>query len=672
MTIIQHVSKRLSENKGLDLCLDQLVDCSISTKTLIFEKDLAGIDFEMLVSEKVLKQNSEQYEIIDYSIIGHKIFFRFEKEAETGKPEEIMLHALIAKKVEGAYKSEKRIRGITSLLREVWAIGIIHANNNRNIDFVDYINSLSLEDNKDEIFAFNEGYSRVLPYLKLEVEDFFKNAIQLIKWIESDAGYNMPLSSLLAGIKKMVNKNKEYGIKLFEYISNPNDYEVTFLIPVISGLYEKIGELFFYDHLENKLSSDVFSVAIISGLSNIEKLSNNDCEIFFEVYKKANKGNDNVILNLPRLLFSILKSKDRSINPENSQTAFRYLNELLDNDNAKIIYTILHKLGLLEDHVELCQTLIIDLIKKPHFKKEYLKQLDHVLWHLKDVHFFEKVIYTISERLPFYGIHKSLPTTISALRTSFKKEFDEVLVKLLTQEKASLRYIGQDVFRNFSLSGYTFDFNILELAPLSQYKLWVSVLQDYNEPRYSLPGLLPLLKSDSDLVRESFTCKIEDITESYGGQVIEVLKKHLPQNAPESITIIERIENYSREFFLNNINIKREIKELNPLFTHNALFIDFNVKSSRVFRSQFQKGSESESSFLSMVSKVTLLKGGGWKIDGKDEISKLGRFSSSFSLPRLYFIFPEKFDYELNTDKFTDWNENDFSILQRYLENEQQ
>ncbi|MFW5872307.1 MAG: hypothetical protein ACOCUT_04295, partial [bacterium] len=296
MTIIQEIADRLTNNKELDLCLDKLVDYSISNKTLVFDKNADELDFEMLLSENALKQNADQYEINDYSIIGYKIYSRFEKEIEIGETEEFMIHALIAKRVEGAYKSEKRIRGITSLLREVWAIGIIHANNNRNIDFVDYINSLSLEDNKDEIFAFNEGYSRVLPYLKLEVEVFHKNAIHLIKWIESDASYNMPLSPLLAGIKKMVNNDKAYGIKLFEYISNPNGYEVTFLIPVISGLYEKIGELFFYDHLENKLSSDVFSVAIISGLSNIEKVSNNDCEIFFEVYKKANKRNDNVIL----------------------------------------------------------------------------------------------------------------------------------------------------------------------------------------------------------------------------------------------------------------------------------------------------------------------------------------------------------------------------------------
>lgn len=80
--------------------------------------------------------------------------------------------------------------------------------------------------------------------------------------------------------------------------------------------------------------------------------------------------------------------------------------------------------------------------------------------------------------------------------------------------------------------------------------------------------------------------------------------------------------------------------------------------------------SSNENSLLNLFSKVTLLKGGGWKIEGRDEISKLGKISTSFSLPRVYFTRPENFDFESGIEMVTNWDDTNFAEIKRFLDNE--
>ncbi|MFA5434259.1 MAG: hypothetical protein WC319_15550, partial [Candidatus Paceibacterota bacterium] len=302
--------------------------------------------------------------------------------------------------------------------------------------------------------------------------------------------------------------------------------------------------------------------------------------------------------------------------------------------------------------------------------QEYLNSINNFLWKSKDVLYFEKLLYTIGEYLPFKAINKNLSSSINEIRSNCKKEFDKVLVNLLIQNKASFRFLATDIFSDFSSENYQFDYDILEFDSLSQYKLWVSIFQNYREPKNILPCLLPLLKSKSPLVKEAFICKLEEYTESYGGSVTEILKQKLDFGDADSLAVFERIENYKVEFYKNNVLVKDGIKELNPAFTQNRLFVNYNKNHNRRFSRQMQKSSDENSFFLNFCSKVTLLKGGGWKIDGRDEISKLNKISTSFSLPRVYFTRPENFDFESDVEMVTNWDNTSFAEIQRFLDNE--
>jgi hypothetical protein len=70
------------------------------------------------------------------------------------------------------------------------------------------------------------------------------------------------------------------------------------------------------------------------------------------------------------------------------------------------------------------------------------------------------------------------------------------------------------------------------------------------------------------------------------------------------------------------------------------------------------------------VNTIKLAKGGGWKYGNKDEISKLGKFEHSFSLPRSYFIHPNHFEVEQSIEMRKDWKDEDFQIIKDFLKNE--
>lgn len=667
MRNIDDLINKLEKDPDFKSNLDMLIDYSLIYKTFIFSQNITGVDFEKLIEFQLIKLQNDNYHIIDFELFGFNVYSLYKNKIKLSN--DFKTFVLLLKEIEIDYKSDKFDQNISALLNELWAIAILDSNQSFDTDFTDYLKSLDLKANREEIYSFNEGYSRVLPLLNLEVPKFFENGIQLINWTKSDVNYNMPLGSLLSGVRNKIKQNEKWGFNCFEYSIKQADLEIDFLIPIITGLYDKEGLSFYRKNLEDKVNLEPYTVSIICGLSNVEHIKEEECKLFFEIFSLADKNNKHILLNLPKLLFAILRSKE-NIKKKHIEKAFSFLNELLEIDNSNLIFFILQENEFQNNHLELRQNLIINLIKQPHFKLEYLNSINHFLWKSKDVQYFENLLFVIGEYLPFKSVSKNLSSSIYELRSNCKKEFEKTIVDLLIQDKASFRYLATNILDDLLSTNYRLDYDILELNPLSQYKLWVSLFQNYREPKNILPCMLPLLKSKSSLVKEAFICKLEEYSESYGDSVTEILKQNLDFEDAELKAVFERIEKYKVEFFNRNVRVKDGVKELNPVYTQNKLFIEFNKSYDRHFTRQFQKGSKENSLFLNLCSKVILLKGGGWKIDGRNEISKLSTISTSFSLPRVYFTRPENFDFESNVAMGANWDDTCFIEIKDFLNNE--
>ena len=83
------------------------------------------------------------------------------------------------------------------------------------------------------------------------------------------------------------------------------------------------------------------------------------------------------------------------------------------------------------------------------------------------------------------------------------------------------------------------------------------------------------------------------------------------------------------------------------------------------------KGARENSLFSILgTDTVQLSKGGGWRFGAKKEISQLGTFGSSFTMPRSYFINPNKYEMEIGFMMRQDWKDEEFLTIKTLLDNE--
>ena len=103
--------------------------------------------------------------------------------------------------------------------------------------------------------------------------------------------------------------------------------------------------------------------------------------------------------------------------------------------------------------------------------------------------------------------------------------FDEFLINYLINDLSLLRRVALNIIQSLTNNKYLFDYDIASLKPIEQYKLWVTLLQRYNDPQISIPPLLPLLKSGSVFICEVFICKLEEYAINFGESLFRTLRK---------------------------------------------------------------------------------------------------------------------------------------------------
>jgi hypothetical protein len=431
----------------------------------------------------------------------------------------------------------------------------------------------------------------------------------------------------------------------------------------VSGLYEN-KKIEFYNSILNDLIQKEHKLnAIFFGLSNISKIEIKECELFIKLINN-NKKNELLIISVLSLVFSILKSN----NTKYHDFCIKELSSAIENESTADY--ILSNLNLLNNYNKEKTEIIIKLINQDYFSiDKFINSISNVFWHLKEFDSFKNVVLRIIDKKPFEKFIKNFK---SYLNSADKIELDKFTIELLTDNKANKRNIGVDIFKQLSrYHPYKFAFNILELHHILQYKLWMSLTQDFHEPKDRLIALLPLIDSKSELIKESFLCKLEEISEDYGGHVSKVLEDNLNKDNLSYNLVIERIKKNIDNYYAKNIDIKKSISELNPYHAHYKYIKKFNEMFSKNMRKSVDKGAR-ENSTLSIlgVNTVHLSKGGGWRFGANKKISQLGKVGASFTMPRSYFINPNKYEFEIEFIVSQDWTDEEFVEINNYLENE--
>lgn len=548
---------------------------------------------------------------------------------------------------------------------EIWKAVILESNLQLKLTFNDYLKSINYKNKPDEIYNFIEAYSSILPKLNLSEDSILENVLILIEITKNNADYNVELGQILNGIRNKCLIDYKFGIQLLNKSLLFDLDKDKVISSIISGLYEN-NKIDFYDSVLNELIKKKTKLnAIFFGLSNISNVNENDCEIFINLIKLYPKD-DTLNVSKTSLVFSILNSE----NIKFSTFCFERLNNEIKNESSA--YFILENLSRVKKYHSEKTELIINFINQNFFSIEkYVQLISQIFWRMKELKYLKKVIINIARIKPF---KKFLKVFYSEFSFYEKTDIDKFIIVLLTSDKAYKRALGIQLFDLLGKyqTPFRFEYDILQEPAITQYKLWVSLTDDFNQPNDRLVALLRLLDSKSETIRESFICKLEEISEDYGGLIIEILENNLKSTEKKHVLIINRIKNYIENYYSKNADIKRDILELNPYHTHFKYIKQFNELFSKKMRDTIEKGAKEDSllSFLG-TNTVQLSKGGGWKFGNRKEISQLGKFGSSISMPRSYFINPNQFEMEKGMTMMTDWAKEEFSTIEQMLKNEQ-
>lgn len=645
----------------MDKTIDSFIDSVIEQKQLQFPKNETDFD-NFLFEKNILKKENDKISIIDYQLVSSAFLNKYKEKFEFEIKKEFQLNAEFLKKIKDDFLVNGYVHDYHLLEKEIWKLIIKESNSERNCSFNEYLNSIDLKNKSEGIFSFVDAYSTLLPELHLTDIIIFENTLILFEITKSDAQYNISLSNVLNGIKNKCKSDYNLGLELLKKSFSVSQEKENIISAIVSGLYENKRIEFYDSVLRDLIEKGNKLNPIFFGLSNVSEIGVTECDLYTSIIKKYIEE-DSFLISILSILFSILKSN----NTEYHKYCFEELESAIENEQTA--YYILNNLDGLKNYNQEKTEIVIELIKQDYFSIEkYINLLSNVFWHLKEFEFFKKVVLKIIERKPFENFIKSFQSYFHSVD---KIELDKFTIELLTDNQASKRNIGRDIFNQLSTySPYQFTFNILELSPILQYKLWVSLTQDFHEPKNRLVALLPLLDSNSELIKESFICKLEEISEDYGGHVTKILEDNL-DNKPKNKSIIDRVKNYIESYYAKNIDIKNSLPELNPYHTHYKFIKAFNESFYKNMSKSVDKGAR-KNSLLSILgtSTVQLSKGGGWRFGAKKEISQLGKVGTSFTMPKGYFINPNKFELEKGFLIKQDWSDEEFLEIKTFLENE--
>lgn len=642
--------------------LTELLKFIIEHKTFSFQEPDVSFKCDELITHGVLIRQSNQIKVGDSHLFTEALFDYFASKLNFTLNSDFKTAIEFYNKLQEDFKVERKvIRGITEQMRNLLRYLIKSINKEFGVSFEEFALNLKKDDEDSFLYEFNSSFFKCLDELEIQAENLYPIIIHLHEQINSDAQYNMNLGELSKAVTHYCMQHPDKGVKLLE-LHHDKEHEpiINIHAAILTGLYKSNREEELI-RIKVLAEEEINHVSIACAISAFEPESNSEAKNLLNAIDSIKSVADEYVINLPRLYVNFIDNVNVS-DSEIQKRCFAKIQELLEFDHLGIKQTTLWQLQVLKNHDEEIFK-IVDSLNKAPFEENLYKVVNDVLTRFNDQKYFFQFLkgYSVNNKMRFDA--KKFEFPISKFKNENPSDFGKYLIELLIDNDAGIRLIGKRILSHLRIiihGNYQFEFDILNLPALEQYKLWVSVFQDSPEPKYSFPLLLPLLKSKYPIVTEAFICKLEELIESYTSSVVSVLKEHLDLANEEDKKLLERIE-LKYDEFSKYWDRKINVKELNPLYTQSKLYEVYQEGFGDSLRSNMEDSVEDNSSFLSMVTTITLAKGGGWKHEQGGQITQLSTISSSFQLPREYYIRPERFDFE-NKVSFTKNWENEFNV----------
>ena len=300
------------------------------------------------------------------------------------------------------------------------------------------------------------------------------------------------------------------------------------------------------------------------------------------------------------------------------------IRELLSLGNtAQYVNPVSNWAFLLKKSTPFMEESIISLIKGlGKENSSLLIAVDNALaYNHDDAEFLVRLIFEIAESLDPTDIWK-LNHCLQNLSEK-RKVFLDLVLSFVIHPKGMYRIAGRRLWDQFHLENS--DFNFAELEEPLQCLFIISLLQDYGNPDIRLPKILPLLKTDSQRVRNTLMTFLSSYIDDYMGHVSKAIDS-LGIECEEATIIKKYIDDRGEA-----IKLRRELKELSPSYTDEKVFREA-VRQQREHLKEEMKETEGryKPAWTDLLPTVVLARGGGWReSDGTNRHLSV----TSFSVP---------------------------------------
>lgn len=626
------------------ITLEKLTELVIEERQFIFKKDEFLYDYEQLVNSNFLKEEHSQIRVLKSKAFSMELYRQFSRKfnfhINSSFSETINFFIQVGNYFTDAQKFDLEISeqkaGLLNFL-------IIESNKKFDVCFDELI--VLFDGKKDRfIYEFNRAFSENLLNLNIPSNKLFSVLNFLYLQMDSNASYNLDLSTLAKGLEDYCRHNPESAKELLPIFLKEHNRLVTLESAILAGLYNNDkAELLYVRGLMHD-SSNLLS--LICAIRSFSIEDNDEAIVLLDLVEEIKSEDTHILINMSLLFSGFIRNTsitDRQI----KERCFECLHELVLNSASSVKQVTLDAVTYLNGYDDQVYT-IVSKLNLDVLDERLTDSVSSLLANLSSCKYFFSFIrdYALINKLTFSGKAFSFP--IGRFLSSEGAEFSRHLVKLLIDDSGLVRFVGISILRHIFSAirrNYQFEIDLLKLPAIEQYKLWVSILHDGFDLENSIPLVLTLRKSSYPFVSTALVYKIEESVENYGSTVNEILLRHLNQNDAPDEELIERIKTKA-DNFSSLIRAKGKVKELNPYYTQADLVSKYNEDYFNRLNEGFQKTVSENSVLSSFATTVILAKGGGWKLDNRTEISKLSTYGTSFQLPRQYYISPDSFDFE--------------------------
>ena len=274
------------------------------------------------------------------------------------------------------------------------------------------------------------------------------------------------------------------------------------------------------------------------------------------------------------------------------------------------------------------------------------KLLSH-LHGIEDVDLLFTLLQNISQHFHTIDFH-SLRGCLMQVAKKDTKQYCEKLLQLVIHNRWKIRFTGRAIF-DFHIVSYD-AMDIFKLSDVEQIKLIASLSQDYVYSKERISLIVKLLDSPYSNVVDGVKVVLKQFIDNFCGGAIDDIKSVVVANKTDLNEIIEYYD-----LMCKLMELKRECKELLPIYTQGRLMAEYRRAESESFRELYSKIQPKKNSFFELFPRKLIAKGGGFR-DARNQVVKLAHISTSTLLPMQSVVYGDLFDRYVSLNLTKDWD----------------